>query len=138
MTLYLKSSMTDSQRYPLNLCQNKKGGVIPFSVLKLLCSLWFFKKVTCAFIQWKKYFLCQNSTLFQIFLIFAQTKVSRYPCVSVNATHNYVGCPWSEKSTVITRKFWNRKSTFKLKLGLLIVQEAWDTVLLQCKRTHFT
>ena len=41
-------------------------------------------------------------------------------------------------STVITRKLWNRKSTFKLKLWLLKVHWTCNTAIVQCKQTHFT
>ena len=56
--------MTDSQRYPLNLCQNKNGGVIPFSVLKLLCSLWFFKKSNLRIYTVEKIFILSEFPTF--------------------------------------------------------------------------
>ena len=37
------------------------------------------------------------------------------------------------RSTVITRKLWNRKTTFKLKLGLKLVQWTLDIVIVQSK-----
>ena len=39
---------------------------------------------------------------------------------------------------VRTRKFWNRKTTFRINLWLLIVQYAWDTEIVLFKQTHFT
>ena len=38
---------------------------------------------------------------------------------------------------MITRKLWNRNSTFRLKLWLKIVQLTWSTATVQCKQTHF-
>ena len=40
--------------------------------------------------------------------------------------------------TVITRKLWNRKTTFKPKLELKLVQWTLDIAIVQCKKTHFT
>ena len=42
------------------------------------------------------------------------------------------------QSRMITRKFWDRKTTFRRNLWLLKVQYAWDTAIVQCKKTHFT
>ena len=59
-------------------------------------------------------------------------------CLPSCSTGFCTGCPTKYDNTVITRKLWNKKTTFKLKLWLKIVKFRWNTAIVQCKQTHFT